>query len=183
MELIDVDKRSVIERDVMTELMGQDRSGRARGYGAGVTKSQVTNLSYDLRRMRGENFTNQNQVGTLLGQVESQRKQLESQNKIIESQNTQIESQNKKIESQGKQIVGLHQTVDDFRNEFRLFQSVFQDTYDPCILGKKFTAPLVTPEDVNVTRVHELINLSYYFKDLHYSLLLFFFSICFRYLR
>nr|XP_043611508.1 uncharacterized protein LOC122583145 [Erigeron canadensis] len=54
-ECVDIHERVVIEREVMTELRGPDRPGRARLWGAGVTKSQVTSFSIELRRMRGEN--------------------------------------------------------------------------------------------------------------------------------
>ncbi|XP_071687420.1 uncharacterized protein [Rutidosis leptorrhynchoides] len=120
-ESVDSHKRSTIEREVVMELIGPDKPGRARFHGKGVTKSQVTDLSYDLRRIRGESSTNFN-VGTLLVQLESQRQQMESQNK-------RIEFQNQKIESQDKQMTCMQHTIDDFRGELQLFRRVFQDSY------------------------------------------------------
>ncbi|XP_071716659.1 uncharacterized protein [Rutidosis leptorrhynchoides] len=136
-ECVDSHKRSKIEREVVMELIGPDKPGRARLHGKGVTKSQVTDVSYDLRRTRGESSTNNNvNVGTLLVLLESQRQQIESQNKQIQAQNKQIEAQNKKIqfqnqkiESRDKQIMCLHQILDDLREEFRKIQSLFQDSY------------------------------------------------------
>ena len=42
----------------MRELMGPDKPGRARAQGAGVTKSQITKFSYDLRKLRSDALTN-----------------------------------------------------------------------------------------------------------------------------
>lgn len=94
----------------MRELMGPDKPGRARGHGAGVTKSQITKFSYDLRKLRSDDLTNHNRV--LLDKVESQSKL--------------IESQSKQIESQSKQIHNLEQKVDSFNGEFQVFRTVFR---------------------------------------------------------
>jgi len=94
----------------MRELMGPDKPGRARGHGAGVTKSQITKFSYDLRKLRSDALTNHNRM--LLDKVESQNKQ--------------IESQNKQIESQSKQIHNLEQKVDSFTGELQVLKTAFQ---------------------------------------------------------
>ncbi|GKE28622.1 tetratricopeptide-like helical domain, DYW domain protein [Tanacetum coccineum] len=77
-EEIDNEKRAAIDREVWIDLVGP--GGEVLGYGAGVTKSDVT---------------------------------------IIESQNRTIASLNKKVEE-------LENTVGGFRDELKLFQTMFQ---------------------------------------------------------
>lgn len=80
-ESIDAEKESEIEREVMIELMGAEKSGRPRGFGAGVKRSQVTKFAFDLRKMRGEALTTENRL--LLDKVEAQNKQIETQNEKL----------------------------------------------------------------------------------------------------
>lgn len=111
-ESIGSEKRSEIERDVMNELMGPNKPGRARGYGAGVTKSQVTKFSFDLRKTRGEALTNENRV--LLDKVDTQSKHIEAPNKQIEAQTKQIEAQTKKIKIMETKVVRVYRRASTF---------------------------------------------------------------------
>ena len=140
-EEIDNEKRAAIDREVWIELKGPE--GEALGYGAGVTKSQVTSFSNELRKMRGENFMNSNYVHKLLVQTKSQTSIIESQNrtivslnktvetlnKTVESQNEKMAIQNQKLESQTKKVEELENTVGGFREELKLFQTMFQRAY------------------------------------------------------
>ncbi|GJS61423.1 ribose 5-phosphate isomerase A [Tanacetum coccineum] len=109
-EEIDNEKRAAIDREVWIDLVGP--GGEVLGYGAGVTKSDVTSFNNELRKMRGENYMNSNYVHKLLAQTKSQ-------NSVIESQNRTIASLNKKVEE-------LENTVGGFRDELKLFQTMFQ---------------------------------------------------------
>ncbi|GJY41168.1 ribose 5-phosphate isomerase A [Tanacetum coccineum] len=109
-EEIDNEKRAAIDREVWIDLVGP--GGEVLGYGAGVTKSDVTSFNNELRKMRGENYMNSNYVHKLLAQTKSQ-------NSVIESQNRTIASLNKKVEE-------LENMVGGFRDELKLFQTMFQ---------------------------------------------------------
>ncbi|XP_071732817.1 uncharacterized protein [Rutidosis leptorrhynchoides] len=122
------EKQSEIAREVMMELMGPNRPGRARFHGAGVTKSQVTKFAYDTRKVRGEAVTKENRF--LSDKVNYQNKQIEMQSKQIEMQNKQIEMQSKQIEAQSKQLKIMEQKVDECTGELRVFRTAFQGTYN-----------------------------------------------------
>nr|GFB90884.1 hypothetical protein [Tanacetum cinerariifolium] len=51
-EEIDNEKRASIDKDVRIDLVGP--GGEVLGYGAGVTKYDVTSFNNELRKMRGE---------------------------------------------------------------------------------------------------------------------------------
>lgn len=66
--------------------MGDDRPGRARGYGTGVTKSNVTGFRAKLRKMRNESESfNANEIGMaqLRLLISKQQQQLGEQEKSM----------------------------------------------------------------------------------------------------
>ncbi|GKE06162.1 tetratricopeptide-like helical domain, DYW domain protein, partial [Tanacetum coccineum] len=75
----DPEKRLEIAREVMQELRPPKKNGRPCGYGVGVTKSQVTKFSFDLRRMRRQGVSSENRF--LLNKVVEQSKQIEKQSR------------------------------------------------------------------------------------------------------
>ncbi|GJW34902.1 tetratricopeptide-like helical domain, DYW domain protein [Tanacetum coccineum] len=75
----DPEKRLEIAREVMQELRPPKKNGRPCGYGVGVTKSQVTKFSFDLRRMRRQGVSSENRF--LLNKVAEQSKQIEKQSR------------------------------------------------------------------------------------------------------
>ncbi|GJZ24110.1 ribose 5-phosphate isomerase A [Tanacetum coccineum] len=75
----DPEKRLEIAREVMQELRPPKKNGRRCGYGVGVTKSQVTKFSFDLRRMRRQGVSSENRF--LLNKVVEQSKQIEKQSR------------------------------------------------------------------------------------------------------
>ncbi|GKB76672.1 ribose 5-phosphate isomerase A [Tanacetum coccineum] len=77
----DPEKRLEIAREVMQELRPPKKNGRPCGYGVGVTKSQVTKFSFDLRRMRRQGVSSENRF--LLNKVAEQSKQIEKQSRKI----------------------------------------------------------------------------------------------------
>ena len=86
---------------------------------------------------------NSNYVHKLLVQTKSQTSIIESQhrtivslyktvetlNKKVESQNEKMAIQNQKLESQTKKVEELENTVGGFREELKLFQTMFQRAY------------------------------------------------------
>nr|GEW86772.1 ribonuclease H-like domain-containing protein [Tanacetum cinerariifolium] len=72
-------KRLEIAREVMQELRPPKKNGRPCGCGVGVTKSQVTKFSFDLRRMRRQGVSSKNRF--LLNKVAEQNKQIEKQSR------------------------------------------------------------------------------------------------------
>lgn len=75
-EHVDAEKRLEIAREVMQELR-PNKKGRPCGHGVGVTKSQVTKFSYELRRMRRQSVSSENRF--LLNKVVAQSKEMEKQ--------------------------------------------------------------------------------------------------------
>ncbi|GJW79146.1 hypothetical protein Tco_0140828 [Tanacetum coccineum] len=63
----------------MKELRPPKNNGRPCGYGVGVTKSQVTKFSFDLRRMRRQCVSSENRF--LLNKVAEQSKQIKKQSR------------------------------------------------------------------------------------------------------
>ncbi|GKB19719.1 ribose 5-phosphate isomerase A [Tanacetum coccineum] len=136
-EEIDNEKRDAIDRDVWIDLAGPE--GEVLGYGAGVTKSNVTNFNNELRKMRGENYMNSNYVYKLLVQTKSQNSVIESQNrtiaslnktvetltKTIEPQNEKLALQDEKLKAQTKKVEELEKAVGGFRDELKLFQKAY----------------------------------------------------------
>ncbi|GJU17328.1 ribose 5-phosphate isomerase A [Tanacetum coccineum] len=139
-EEIDNEKRASIDRDVWIDLMGP--GGEALGYGAGVTKSDVTSFNNELRKLKGGNFMNLNYVYKLLVQTKSQ-------NSVIESQNKTTASLNKKVRE-------LENTVGGFRDEVKLFQTMFQRACGSSDMF--FPTQNVSHEDYTVHDKHNLIN-------------------------
>ncbi|XP_071711140.1 uncharacterized protein [Rutidosis leptorrhynchoides] len=128
-EPMNLEKQTDIARDVMTELMGPNKPGRAHFHGAGVTKSQVTKFGCDLRKLRGDVVTKENRF--LLEKVNSQNKQIEMQSKMIEVQNVQMRIMERK--------------VDECTGELRLFRSAFQGVCNGSTSGDMFfTSPHAT---------------------------------------
>lgn len=98
--------------------MGDDRPGRARGYGTGVTKSSVTGFRAKLRRMRSESENyNANEIGMteLRLLISKQQQQLVEQEKSM----TEYMTKTNEIISKLKDEVLLYRTAfggcsDDF---------------------------------------------------------------------
>ena len=67
-----------IARNVLNKLIGDEKP---HCFGAGVTKSQISKFSCDLRKMRGEVITNENRV--LLEKVQTQKKTIRDSKKPI----------------------------------------------------------------------------------------------------
>ena len=86
-----------IARNVLNKLIGDEKP---HCFGAGVTKSQVSKFSRDLRKMRGDVLANENRF--LLEKVETQKKQLDTQKKQLETQNKEIETHKKQLDIQNK---------------------------------------------------------------------------------
>lgn len=145
-EPITPEKQSQVEREVLEKLMG---TGRPIGYGVGVSRYQVTQFSFDLRKTRSGYSTNENRflldkVDSQSKQIESQSKQIESQSKLIELQSKQIETQSKQIESQNNQMKIMDQRINECTGELQLFRTAFQGFY---------TTPRVSHHDISGTRV------------------------------
>ncbi|GJR40448.1 hypothetical protein Tco_1216132 [Tanacetum coccineum] len=79
LERDDPKKRLEIAKEVMQELRPPKKNGRPCGYGVGVTKSQVTKFSFDLRRMRRQCVSSENRF--LLNKVAEQSKQIKKQSR------------------------------------------------------------------------------------------------------
>ncbi|PWA47115.1 hypothetical protein CTI12_AA500560 [Artemisia annua] len=81
-EHVDPEKRLEIAREVMQELR-PNKKGRPCGHGVGVTKSQVTKFSYELRRMRRQSVSSENRF--LLNKVVAQSKEIEKQSRQMKT--------------------------------------------------------------------------------------------------
>ncbi|GJX03561.1 chaperonin CPN60-2, mitochondrial, partial [Tanacetum coccineum] len=84
----DPEKRLEIAREVMQELRPPKKNGRPCGYGVGVTKSQVTKFSFDLRRMRRQGVSSENRF--LSNKVAEQSKQIEKQSRKMNTMEENI---------------------------------------------------------------------------------------------
>ncbi|PWA63681.1 Ribose 5-phosphate isomerase, type A [Artemisia annua] len=129
-----------IAMEVLNKLIGDEEP---HCFGAGVTKSQVSKFSCDLRKMRGDVLTYENRfllekVETQLKkQLETQKKQLETQNKEIETHKKQLDIQNKKVESyikqvetQGLQLKNMEESLNNVYGMLKVFQTAFPDLYN-----------------------------------------------------
>lgn len=94
-----------IENKIWKFLMGDDTSGRARGYGIGVTKSQV-------KRLRASSVTSANASSTQCDDVSAIRLQ--------NLENTLVQQQ-KKLHEQEKMIVATMQTVARLESGLKLY--------------------------------------------------------------
>ena len=75
---VEHDVEAEIAREVLNKLIGDEEP---HCFGAGVTKSQVSKFSRDLRKMRGDVLTNENRF--LLEKVETQKKTIIDSKKAI----------------------------------------------------------------------------------------------------
>ena len=121
-----------IARNVLNKLIGDEKP---HCFGAGVTKSQISKFSCDLRKMRGEVITNENRV--LLEKVQTQKKQLETQKNQLETQKKQLENQNKEIEThkkqlevQGLQLKDMGQKLNELYGMLQVVETAFPGLYN-----------------------------------------------------
>ncbi|KAM7261874.1 hypothetical protein ACFE04_020951 [Oxalis oulophora] len=79
-------KRNEIEKEVMLELMGPDKPGRARGHGIGVTKSEVTEFHNTLRKNQNEAWSSTNDgINVLRGRIDKQDKVIASLTSTVQN--------------------------------------------------------------------------------------------------
>ncbi|PWA61332.1 RING/U-box superfamily protein [Artemisia annua] len=100
-----------IAREVLNKLIGDEEP---HCFGAGVTKSQVSKFSCDLRKMRGEVLTNENRF--LLEKVETQKKT--------------IRDSKKQVETQGLQLKNMGESLSELHGMLKVFQTAFPDLYN-----------------------------------------------------
>ena len=111
-------------REVLNKLIGDEEP---HCFGAGVTKSQVSKFSRDLRKMRGEVLKNENRF--LLEKVET-KKQLETQKKQLENQNKEIETHKKQLEVQGLQLKDMGQKLNELYGMLKVVETAFPGLYN-----------------------------------------------------
>ena len=114
-----------IAREVLNKLFGNEEP---RCFGAGVTKSQITKFSCDLRMMRGEVLANENRF--LLEKVDNQSKEIETQKKQLETQQNKVESYSKQVDTLVSQLNNMGKQLNEVYGMLKVFQTAFPDLYN-----------------------------------------------------